>query len=520
MSAFPCPLAPFEQLMWLDDHADYPMAFPIIGELRGEVDRELAQAALEAVCGRHPLLAARVTDNGAGRPQWVATPAGAAKANAIEWREDSAIAQRGLDLAIESGVQVEFLRDGDRWRMVWHFHHCCCDGVGAAAVIGEWLLIYDALASGRDWRGELKAFDEDSFARRARIRSRRTQRVPRSSPAKSSNAAESVAANLNSASDPDASRADQLPQVAWWRRLRAVWSHLANALRVVLTKPAEMASANGNLASDHAANALRAARSTSAGSAATNTQGASRRNAAGVIERVSPAIVRLRHWEAEQLQSLRREADARGATVNDLLLTSLVRALHTWNQRYAGGRKSRPVRVMMPTNQRIGEDRQLSATNVLSYAMLDRTARESAVPAELLDSVRRETAAIARHNLSIRFMISLGVAGRWPRLLQYALKRRGSWATAVLSNLGDVSRRSRKRYRWEGGCLVAGDLRLEAIYGAPPIRRGTRVALGVSVFRQRLTIAALFDPRHFSADDQEEFLDRFRAALAELVGGL
>jgi hypothetical protein len=520
MSAFPCPLAPFEHLMWLDDHADYPMAFPIIGELRGEVDRERAQAALEAVCARHPLLAARVTDNGTGRPQWVATPAGTAKANAIEWREDSTIAQRGLDLAIESGVQVEFLRDADRWRMVWHFHHCCCDGVGAAAVIGEWLLIYDALASGRDWRDELKAFDEDSFARRARIRSRRTRRVPRSSIAKSSNTAESVAAELNSASDLDTSRADQLPQVAWWRRLHAVWSHLANAFRVVSTTPAEMASANGHLSRNDVARATRATSAPGDGIAATTANSASKRGAAETAETVLPARVRVRHWEAEQLLALRREADSRGATVNDLLLTSLVRALHTWNQRYAAGRKSRPVRVMMPTNQRIGEDRSLSAANVLSYAMLDRTARESAVPAELLDSVRRETAAIARHNLSIRFMISLGVAGRWPRLLQYALKRRGSWATAVLSNLGDVSRRSRKRYRWESGCLVAGGLRLEAIYGAPPIRRGTRVALGVSVFRQRLTIAALFDPRHFSADDQEEFLDRFRAALAELVGGL
>jgi hypothetical protein len=615
MTAFPCPFAPFEHLMWLDDAADYPMAFPIISELTGTIDRALAQEALEAVCARHPLLAARVVDDGE-RPQWVATPEGVAKANAIDWREDTVVAQRALDLRVESGVRVEFIRDAERWRMAWHFHHCCCDGVGAATAVGEWLLIYDALANGRDWRRELRTFDDESLARRAQIRSRRTERSQRSqrsqrTPRQQSTNQQPQRQRLHGpqahdpqahgpqAHDPQAHgpqahgpqahgpqaqgqqaqgqiakgeiaqgeiaqgqqaqgqiaqgqqvqgqlvkgqlvqgqqatagpEAETTPKVTWWRRVRGIVSHVRNTLRVVLTTPAELASptelnSKTGAGSDAPATAPGAGRTASraaaraAAHAATDATAHATTDAAtdaAISERTVSAIVRVRHWEADQWLELRRLAESRGATVNDVLLTALVLAVRDWNQRYASGRQSRPIRIMMPTNQRISGDGGLSATNVLGYAMLDRAARETQTPAELLESLRRETAMIARQNLSIRFMISLGVIARWPRLLEYALSRQGSWATAVLSNLGEVGRRVRKSYRWDGDRLAAGDLRLEAIYGAPPIRRGTRVALGVSVFRQRLAVAALFDPHHFNAADQEEFLDRFQAALAMLA---
>ena len=456
MSHFPCPLAPFEQLMWIDDHADYPMAFPIVGEATGDVDRTSAQAALEAVCERHPLFRARVAELN-GRPHWVEPPAGASGTNAIEYREGRTIAQRGFDLRVESGVRVEFWRDADRWRMVWHFHHCCCDGIGAAAAIGEWLLIYDALVHGRDWRAQVAALDNQAFAQRARLRTRR-------------------------ASPPE--------KVPFWRRVRGVWSHMGQALRVVRTKPAEL-SATGDAATP---------------------------GRLGASSELSPkAVLRVRHWDAEQLAALRRGVEACGATLNDFLIAALMMAARDWNTCHSNGRETRPIRVMMPTNQRVGEDRDLSAANVVSYAMLDRAVHTAFIPSELLASVRRETAAIARHNLSRRFLVSLGLAARWPWLMRRTMGRRGSWATAVLSNLGDVSRRTRKSYRLDGDCVVAGGLRLEALYGAPPLRPGTRAGLGVSIFRQRLTVAAIMDPYHFSDADQERFLDQFQEALAELV---
>ncbi len=483
MSHFPCPLSPFELLMWLDDSAAYPMAFPIIGELTGDVDRILAQQALEAVCDRHPLLGARVAELH-GRPHWIATPSGASKSNPIVWRDDGEVAQQRLDLRNESGVRVEFIRTNHRWRMAWHFHHSCCDGVGAATAIGEWLMIYDAMTNGRDWRPDLETIEEQAFARRARVRSRR-DRATRTGRSRENRS------QTDHANDSRASRKMKPPErVSWWRRLRGVWSHASQALRVVMTTPAELAPVV-------------------ASKVATDT------NAAGLPAAMT--VVRIRHWDAEQLAALRRAAEARGARVNDFLLTALMIVTGSWNQRYANGQKTRPIRVMMPTNQRVAEDRGLSAANVVSYAMLDRHISDQLAPVDLLESVRRETAAIARHNLSGRFLISLGVAGRWPRIIRYALQRRGSWSTAVLSNLGEVSRRARRKHRWEDDRLVAGGLRLEAFYGAPQLRPGTRVTVGASIFRDRLTVAAFLDPRFFSASDHEEFLDQFLAALAELI---
>lgn len=502
MNAFPCPLSPFEHLMWLDDSVDYPMAFPIIGELTGDVDKKLAQEALEAICERHALLGMRVGDM-RGRPHWIPVPDGTAKANAIVWREDQTVALRGLDLRVESGVRVEFLRDADRWRMAWHFHHSCCDGIGAATAIGEWLLVYDALARGRDWHATLESLDEQSLARRARLRLRRSQHSPSASASVSKSASASGAPSATSAGESleqadlanggDSPPAKTTEKDSLWRRLKGVASHASQAYRVVMASPAELAA---GLASD-AGNELK---SSSAKSTA--------------------AVVRVRHWNAEQWLALRRMAESRGATVNDCLLTALMIVAGIWNQRQTLGKETRPVRVMMPTNQRISEDRGLSAANVVSYAMLDRVIDSDVNPRDLLESVQRETAAIGRQNLSRRFLMSLGMAGRWPWLMRFALRRRRSWSTAVLSNLGDVSRRARNSYRWENDRLVAGDLRLESFYGAPPLRPGTRVTLGVSVFRQRLSVAAFLDPRYFNDADQEYFLEQFQAVLADLVGGV
>ncbi|MFM7072605.1 MAG: hypothetical protein ACKO38_12520, partial [Planctomycetota bacterium] len=299
MTAFPCPLSPFEHLMWLDDTADYPMAFPIIGELIGAVDKKLAQEALEAICERHPLLGMRVGDM-RGRPHWITVPNGTAKANDIVWREDQTVVLRGLDLRVESGVRVEFLRDADRWRMAWHFHHSCCDGIGAATAIGEWLLVYDALVRGRDWRAALESLDEQALARRARLRLRRSQHSPSASASipgsasKSPSGTVSAIASGESLGQADLTNGEDSPPArttekdSLWRRLKGVASHASQAYRVVMASPAELAASN---ASD-AGNGMKSSTAKS-----------------------TVAVVRVRHWNAEQLLALRRVAESRGATV-------------------------------------------------------------------------------------------------------------------------------------------------------------------------------------------------------------
>jgi hypothetical protein len=203
--------------------------------------------------------------------------------------------------------------------------------------------------------------------------------------------------------------------------------------------------------------------------------------------------------------------------VNDLLLVALMITIRDWNIEVKSSEGLIPIRVLMPTNQRVSSDRGLSAANVLGYAILDRLIDRRAEPGELLRGVRDETAAISRYNLSSQFMTNIAIASKWPWLLKLGLRRRGGWATVVLSNLGEVGRRARGAYRWDGDRVATGGLRLTSLYGAPPLRPGTRMGIGVSSYRRRMALAAFVDPRYFSESEQEELLDRLITKLIELT---
>ena len=461
MSQFPIRLVPFEALIWHDDQGGYPMVYPIVGEMTGEVDRGVAQQALEVVCRRHPLLAARVIDR-RGSLSWVEGPEASDRANAIEWREGESVYQRPIDLRVSSGVIVEFVRGADRWRMAWHFHHCCCDGVGAAVAVGEWLLIYDAMIRGEDWQEGVKGLDERSLALRGRVRRHRSSRPP--------------AATGEGSIRPGLAR--------WPGRFREFRTHASIGWRVLRTTPVCVEA---------------------------------RRDSLSLESSKKLPTLRVRHLGEAECESLRRASLRAGATVNDLLLVALMITIRDWNieVKSSGGLMS--IRVLMPTNQRVSSDRGLSAANVLGYAILDRLIDHRAEPGELLRGVRDETAAISKYNLSSQFMTNIAIASKWPWLLKLGLRRRGGWATVVLSNLGEVGRRARGAYRWEGDRVATGGLRLTSLYGAPPLRPGTRMGIGVSSYRRRMALAAFVDPRYFSESEQEELLDRLITKLIELT---
>ena len=216
MSLFPLPLTPFELMMWFDHRPEYPMVFPMVCEFTGEVDRECAEQALDVVCARHPLLSARVESNRRQR-FWVAS---ADRLNRINWDARTTIQQRPIDLRHEPGVLVEFHVTPGRAVMTWHFHHCCCDGVSAVAVVVEWLLIYHALATGTDWQAMVQPLEPLALIHRAQLRNRKRHQ-----------SAASTARRFS------------------WRKL---WSEAWTGLRVLRTRPeplaGRMVAANGRRA--------------------------------------------------------------------------------------------------------------------------------------------------------------------------------------------------------------------------------------------------------------------------------
>jgi hypothetical protein len=211
-------------------------------------------------------------------------------------------------------------------------------------------------------------------------------------------------------------------------------------------------------------------------------------------------------------EQLREAAMAEGAMLNDLLLAELFQTARDWNERRTG-RGGRRFRVMMPTDMRTADDYETPATNKVSCTFLTRRAAELDRPAELLRSIRRETVAIKNERRGSRFadMLAGGFAvkGLAPALLRIPF----CMATAILSNVGDPSRRFTARFPRRAGRIVCGDVVLEEITGAPPLRHNTRAALSVFAYNRRLTISGRCDPFSFTPADTQEFLNLYAARL-------
>ena len=154
---------------WSDDSVNYPTTYPVELKFSGRFDRAAFQRALADALARHPLVGARVADDGRTPPQWIAGPA---EPPVIEWAD----AQQGvggravgyIDLRRESGLRVWVRESVDASRVVLQFHHACCDGIGMFQFLEDWLACY-AAAAGGDGPPRLGELDVERIRHRDRV---------------------------------------------------------------------------------------------------------------------------------------------------------------------------------------------------------------------------------------------------------------------------------------------------------------------------------------------------------------
>jgi hypothetical protein len=213
----------------------------------------------------------------------------------------------------------------------------------------------------------------------------------------------------------------------------------------------------------------------------------------------------------EESRGLRTAAAAEGVTLNDLLLRDLFLVLTQWNAEH--GRRGN-MRINLPTSLRGRQDIELPAANVISYAFIDRKLGRRADPVRLLDSLAQETSQIKSQRPGLLFLGGLGFACGIRGLVPWMLRRRRSFATATLSNLGKLWTRSPLR---RGGKLDVGGAVLERMSGAPPIRPLTRAGFAVLDYARQITLTLRCDRACFSREQSQALLDRFIARLKQSV---
>lgn len=167
---FPLPIVAFEDYMLADDRPDYPMHFGLRLRFVGRLDRAAVETALRRAAERHPLLTARIEGRGSRGRFWNHPPTPVE----IPFREatapvDDRLPYVPLDLSTDGGLVVHRVRRTDGDELYWQFHHACCDGLGGAQVVADWLAAYATAVGDRVPSDVLPALDPDRLRGRGRF---------------------------------------------------------------------------------------------------------------------------------------------------------------------------------------------------------------------------------------------------------------------------------------------------------------------------------------------------------------
>jgi hypothetical protein len=214
----------------------------------------------------------------------------------------------------------------------------------------------------------------------------------------------------------------------------------------------------------------------------------------------------------EEFETIRSSALGTGAVLNDLLIAALFGALREWTQASGDRSARRPLRIMMPTDLRDEQSMTLPAASLTSYSFLTRNHAQCVDPTKLLADVALETIAIKneRHGMQFTDAVAVGFTSRAMGLVVHSPI---CLASAVLSNIGDPTRRFAAKLPRKDGRVVAGNLLLDDITGVPPLRPHTRATFSVFAYRRKLTISLRCDEKYFSDEDTMRLLEMYAKHL-------
>ena len=219
-------------------------------------------------------------------------------------------------------------------------------------------------------------------------------------------------------------------------------------------------------------------------------------------------------FSQDEHKRLRAAAAAHGAMLNDLLLAHMLCVMRAWNRQHGTSHRDGRLRIMMPSDLREKQDYLMPAANMTAYTFITRHQRDCNHPyPELIRSVRDETLRIKNRRLGTKFVDALMLAEHSPAVLRFLLGLKRCSATAILSNIGDPTKRFTSHLPRHQGKIISGNLVLEDIVGVPPMRASTHATLAVFSYLRRLTLCLRCNPYAFAPADTRAFLQVYADSI-------
>ena len=454
---FPLPLRAFEELFVHDDNGPlYPAVFSMRFHFEGKFDDDLAERALNDLMNRQPMLNVRLRRNDDRRLEW--DPAGDDHAGGRIFSNERLDRLRSIDLQYEPPIRLHVNRRSnaaniDKTEITFQFHHAIVDGVGAFAVINDWLRAYDRLSSRTESTSpKTKRLKQPKFDMlRNRCRSGLT-------------------------------RSEWFRLSRWyWLSLIGFWNFFFN-VPIPLVPKEEIGAASASAKSGDKSDPI-----------------------------ISTTI------DQDATESLKARAAELKVTINDLMGVELLATVKQWQVDQALCPEGSHIRISIPINERGMRHRKMPACNHCTMISLDRRPDQIPIDPhgdsfrKLVQTIHHEIDTVREWRLSLTFWSSLSLFRRLGGLKKWFATEEIR-STCVLTNLGQLGQRLRLPTNEQGEVLVAGN-RLTQVEVAAPIRYGTAAAFAVYVYRRQLNITMNYDRASLTRDQAESLLQQFADRL-------
>ena len=199
-------------------------------------------------------------------------------------------------------------------------------------------------------------------------------------------------------------------------------------------------------------------------------------------------------------------AKRNGVSLNTLFVRDLFLTLRQWSGKFPDlDLKRYCFRVLMPRNLRTEMHRNMPCANVAGYTFFDFSPSFCANESDLLQAIQQKT-----HNNpnSTLFLRAIAAFNRVPGLISLFTTRKCA-CTAVISNVGRFAHGFPQPHFCGQTRIAVPGLELKRYIGAPLVRPGTPVSIGITTHENETILTFALDRMHFNEPSSRLFIELY-----------
>ena len=206
------------------------------------------------------------------------------------------------------------------------------------------------------------------------------------------------------------------------------------------------------------------------------------------------------------VKQLKRFAAAKAVTINDLLMMVFFQEMADWSATDPTSCRNDLFRVLMPVSMRSPDHDEISAANVVSYVFHSYRRHQIQEPESLLAIIHHKSHQMINRNEGAAMLHGFALS-RWvPGLYWLLQKLQPDFATAVVTNVGEVRRLFGNRFPMKRGRAVAGNIIIQSVDGVAPVRQNTNITVAFGTYGGELIINVNRNTSLFSESDADEMV--------------